>query len=235
MLGVLLESSASRQRRDGGAALSVATHVAIIGLVAAATAKTPPHPWDREPVLVVRIAPPVTREARLPVTRTPVISQNRGWTVVPSIQMPAVVPPTLPPIEFGAPSDPTPTELAVGVGQRGVGQLGAVDLGEGGRNADGSMAWDGRETLMRLVVAAKPRYPDRLRNAGVGGRVRVRFVVDTTGRIELASVQILESTHELFTSAVREVLPAFRFRPSEANGQRVQSLAEMPFEFQIAR
>jgi protein TonB len=125
--------------------------------------------------------------------------------------------------------------LTFGDGRPGLGRLGGFDSGGGDRTAGGNADWSGAETMMRLVVSAKPRYPDRLRTAGVNGRVRIRFVVDTTGRVDPTSVQILESTHELFTTAVRDILPSLRFKPSEANGQRVRSLAEMPFEFQITR
>jgi protein TonB len=74
-----------------------------------------------------------------------------------------------------------------------------------------------------------------MRTTGISGRVRIRFVVDTTGRVDPSSVQVIESTHDLFTNAVRAVLPSLRFKPSEANGQRVRSLAEMPFDFVITR
>jgi protein TonB len=235
MLGVLLESRAARQRRDGGAAMSVATHVALIGLVAAATAKTPGRATITEPVPVVRIVPPsAPRPAPPPSTARP--SGTTGITLPTTMRIPVPVniPTTLPPIDLGAPSDPAAVEIVLGSGDRGIRQLGAVDLGGGAGGAD-SRDWSGAETLMRLLVSAKPRYPERLRAAGISGRVRVRFLVDTTGRVDLSSVQFAESTHDDFTRAVREILPQLRFKASEANGQRVRSLAEMPFEFQITR
>jgi hypothetical protein len=51
----------------------------------------------------------------------------------------------------------------------------------------------------------------------------------------MASVQVLSSTHDAFTAAVREALPRFRFKPAEVGGRRVAALAEMPFEFRISR
>ena len=88
---------------------------------------------------------------------------------------------------------------------------------------------------MRIVSSAKPRYPESLRQAGISGRVVIRFVVDTLGSIDMTSVQVLESTHDGFARAVRDVLPRFRFKPSEVGGRRVRSLAEMPFEFTVSR
>jgi protein TonB len=234
MLGVLLESKAVRQRRDGGAAMSVATHLAIVGFVAMATAKTPPQ-RDKEPTEIFRIPAPVIRQPTAPRHVAPSIPRTGGWTSAPVLPVITSIPPTLPPVELRVPPDATPSEVVFGDGRPGVRQLGAIDVGGGDGNAGGSADWSGTETMMRLVVSAKPRYPERLRVAGVNGRVRIRFVVDTTGRVELMSVQVIESTHELFTDAVREILPVLRFKPSEANGRRVRSLAEMPFEFQITR
>jgi TonB family protein len=99
----------------------------------------------------------------------------------------------------------------------------------------GAREWRGTEALMRVITQAKPRYPERLRQAAIEGRVLVRFKVDTLGLIDQASVTILSSTHDLFSRAVRDALGGFRFKPAEVNGHRVVALAEMPFEFAIGR
>ena len=86
---------------------------------------------------------------------------------------------------------------------------------------------------MHIVSSAKPRYPETLRQNRIDGRVLVQFTVDTTGRVDMPSIRVMQSTHDLFTQAVRSALASFRFRPAEVNGKRVAALAEMPFEFQI--
>lgn len=58
-----------------------------------------------------------------------------------------------------------------------------------------------------------PRYPDILRQAGVGGEARVRYVVDTVGRALVSSFEVLRSTHPLFATAVRNSVPGQRFEP----------------------
>ena len=65
--------------------------------------------------------------------------------------------------------------------------------------------------MMRIVAQSSPRYPESLRQAGISGRVVIRFVVDTLGSIDMTSVQVLESTHDVFSSAVREALPRLSF------------------------
>jgi len=60
-----------------------------------------------------------------------------------------------------------------------------------------------------------PRYPDVLLQTRDTGTVRIRVVVDRSGRAEMASVEVLASPHPAFTRAVLEVLPGYRFIPAE--------------------
>ena len=86
---------------------------------------------------------------------------------------------------------------------------------------------------MALRVRAEPAYPAVLRRSGVEGAVRIRFVVDTLGRVELSSVDVRATTNEAFTEAVRAVLPKLRFTPAEVGRRRVRQLVEMPFIFSL--
>jgi protein TonB len=84
-----------------------------------------------------------------------------------------------------------------------------------------------------MLAPPRPRYPDQLRAAGVTGRVVVRLVVDTAGRVELASVTVREASHDLFAQAVRAVLPSLRFTAAEAGGRKIRMLVDLPFEFRL--
>ncbi len=234
MLGVLLESQAQHQRRKGGAALSVAMHVAIVGVVTAATATVPVRAPEKPPVIMEVFRTPRTPPAQ---PSNPRPRSQTGGIIVDTPRLPVItaVPPTIPSVDLGAPSDLTPTDFARSAGTQGLSRYGSPDLTGGDGTSSRGESWSGSETLMNLIASTPPRYPERMRTAGVNGRVRIRFVVDTTGRVDLSSVQVMESTNDQFTSAVREVLPGLRFKPSQANGQRIRSLAEMPFEFQITR
>ena len=81
--------------------------------------------------------------------------------------------------------------------------------------------------------SAAPAYPDSLRVAGVEGVVEAQFVVDTSGRVELASFVLLESTHRAFTESVRSALPGMLFRPAHLNGRKIKQLVQLPFVFKI--
>jgi protein TonB len=72
-----------------------------------------------------------------------------------------------------------------------------------------------------------------LRSAHLEGTVLAQFVVDTTGLVELSTFKVLSSTHELFTAAVKDALPAMRFTPAEAGGMKVRQLVQTSFPFTL--
>lgn len=90
---------------------------------------------------------------------------------------------------------------------------------------DNPVAYDARSLA--------PAYPDSLRQAGVEGQVTAQFVVDTTGRVDVASFVLLESTHGKFTQAVRNALPGMLFQPAELAGRKIRQLVQLPFLFRI--
>jgi TonB family protein len=234
MLGVLFESRARTPRRTGETVLSVAAHMAVIGGAVIAPAHRKNVPPERTPAVIVHFAPPQPLSAapRRVVTSSASGSETTVAPLpIPVIAVPGVTPVSLPVIEA---SHAAPIEQAF-FGSAASGTPGrARDLDVGaGAGADTELR--GTELVMRIVASAKPIYPSALRQAGIGGHVIIRFTVDTAGRVDMGSVQVIESTHPLFAAAVRMVLPSYRFKPSEAGGRRIASTAEMPFEFTIAR
>lgn len=78
-----------------------------------------------------------------------------------------------------------------------------------------------------------PAYPDALREQGVQGEVLVEFAVDTTGRADPGSFEVVQASHPLFAQAVREALPHMLFTPAVAHGQRVRQLVRLPMKFRL--
>jgi TonB family protein len=68
-----------------------------------------------------------------------------------------------------------------------------------------------------LVYAPTLRFPDELRAKPMDGEVIVQFRVNDKGRVDASTMQVVQSGHELFTAAVRNVLPRFRFEPARAS------------------
>ncbi len=89
------------------------------------------------------------------------------------------------------------------------------------------------ETPVKPAAGVVPRYPDALRTAHVSGEVLMQFVVNTDGRVDSASARAIRSSHELFTQAVRAILPDLRFVPATIGHQPVRQLVQMPFAFSV--
>ena len=85
----------------------------------------------------------------------------------------------------------------------------------------------------RDPASAGPAYPEELRMKNVEGAVVAEWIVDTTGRADSTSFRVIESTHPLFTRAVRDVLPGMNFRPAELMGKPVRQLVRQLFKFQL--
>ena len=83
--------------------------------------------------------------------------------------------------------------------------------------------------------APEPAFPEALLRSGRReGKVVVRFMVNELGRVDVASIVVERSDHELFTDAVREVLTHFRFEPAYTLGpvsKPVPAWVSVPFRF----
>lgn len=91
------------------------------------------------------------------------------------------------------------------------------------------------ETAVRTAGSAAPAYPPELMMEGKEGGVYLRFVVDTAGRAEAASIEVLRSSHPAFTQSVQQALPLMLYTPATIAGRRVRQLVEQNFEFRITR
>ena len=80
-----------------------------------------------------------------------------------------------------------------------------------------------------------PAYPPHLLARNVQGAVLVQFVVDTTGRPDLASFRVIATTDTAFASAVRQSMLHMHFRPAKLQGRPVPQLVEQNFLFKISK
>jgi len=81
----------------------------------------------------------------------------------------------------------------------------------------------------------EPRFPDALLRSGRReGQVVVRFIVNDLGSVDATSMIVEQSDHELFTSAVRDILHRFRFEPARTpapDSKPVAAWVSVPFRF----
>lgn len=90
------------------------------------------------------------------------------------------------------------------------------------------------QMVERFESSAAPVYPPELMRRGVEGQVDATYVVDTTGRVDTSTFQVLASADSLFTASVRTALADTRFRPAKRSGKAVRQLVEQRFRFKIA-
>ncbi|HEY6673899.1 MAG TPA: energy transducer TonB [Rubrobacteraceae bacterium] len=91
------------------------------------------------------------------------------------------------------------------------------------------------EMVQRYQGSAAPVYPPELSAQGKEGKVDATYVVDTTGRVDTTTFQVLQSDDLLFTKSVRTSLVEALFRPAKRAGQPVRQLVQQRFNFKLAR
>lgn len=236
MLDTLLASRAPGERRTAGTLVSILLHSGAIALAMVSTVRAGTRPrHDPAPPKLVYAAPPPSR----PAHANPAAA---GAAARRTIDVEGLTPPAIGPVKIprGIPTPDLSRAIHDGhLFDGGTPSLGGVVDGEAGAMtspADG--VWT--EALVDRPVLARPdnptpRYPEALRAARVEGSVVAHFVVDSTGRVEPASIAFGDATHPRFAAAVREALLHSRFVPAEAGGRRVRQLVEQRFLFELAR
>jgi TonB family protein len=89
------------------------------------------------------------------------------------------------------------------------------------------------QSASRVEGSAAPIYPPELIEQMLFGSVLTHFVIDTSGRVDMATVEIVSSAHPLFVQSVRDAMPGMRFYPASVDGRRVRQLVEQRFEFRL--
>jgi TonB family protein len=91
------------------------------------------------------------------------------------------------------------------------------------------------QMVERYESSAAPIYPPELSARGTEGLVEATYVVDTTGRVDTTTIQVLASDHPRFTESVRTALGATRFRPAKRAGKPVRQLVQQRFRFKFVQ
>ena len=234
MLSTLIESLPQRSRSDSASAVSFFAHALLITLAVYLTGTAEPPPRATvvaEPIIYhVAVAKPPALSRATPASPAAPLS-------APAPSLPAVPIPTIIPVGIPVPTSAALHPTSIGAPGRAIpgvpGGPATSDGVPGGSSPFTGMTVDRQARLLR--GSATPRYPDILRRDRVEGAVRTMYVVDTLGRVELASFQVLDSSHPLLERAVRDALAAMRFAPAEAGSQRVRQLVEQSFVFALRR
>jgi len=82
-----------------------------------------------------------------------------------------------------------------------------------------------------LVRMPRPVYPDAMRRAGIEGRVVLRALVNTSGRVDSSSILVMRATRVEFVVPARQALQAALFRPGWFGGQRLDAWITIAIDF----
>ncbi len=89
--------------------------------------------------------------------------------------------------------------------------------------------------VVRDPNSSAPVYPAALLANHLEGSTFVHYVVDTSGRVDISTIQVVRTTHEEFAASVKEALAVMRFQPAVQASQRVRQWVQQNFAFKIVR
>lgn len=226
----LIESShrSARSRRDF--TISIGTHAAVLlaaGLATRGAEATPPVSHPVSP-FVLGVAPhtaaPSGAGGTTSSTAVPSAPAMPAFDDVPAV---GILDIPAPAARLGGPTPGAPMRgLPDGVVPRDDAQPGGQQSGFPLVEVD--------EPVVPLQ-GPRPSYPAALRQAGIEGTVRLRFVVTARGTVDSTTVVVVRTTHEDFDSAAVGAILAWRFRPARLRGTAVPQLVEQVVRFRLDR
>jgi periplasmic protein TonB len=234
MFNQLLESKAKKQKMAGGTVFSIVLHTVLISAAVYATAragakdekakaekiqfvemkKEPPKVPDKPPPpkeVIVKPPPPKGFQ----VLRAPLKIDIK----IPEIDLSKAV---------TNEKDFSGKGVAGGTGSGVVGGTGPV-------TNQTYFEFQVEKPAEMLQDSPKPKYPSVLESSGIAGEVQAQFVVASSGKADMDSFKVLKSTNELFTQAVKNVLPRMKFSPAMIGGKPVNQLVQQSFQFAVPR
>ncbi len=233
----LIESKPKKERTLFQTVTSIVLHTALILAAVKATqgvAETaagiiqqetsfllPPEPPPPPP-------PPETPPPDAVVTNNP---PPQGFqTIVPPKDLPTEIPPVNLNEKFDA-RDFSGRGVAGGVASGVIGGTGpvitdAVVAGE-------TYTSDEVDDPVQPISGPTPNYPPVMKDVGIEGVVRLRFVVSAAGRVEGGSVQVISSTNKAFEQPAIDAIKRWTFKPARVRGAAVRQLVEQNIRFSL--
>lgn len=208
----------------GGLAAAIGINALLVaGIITAAPKIMPPEIWDSLPTDHIPLPPPPPPpkpEERKPVETTqpqPLPQPHTPDPIIPLPQprVPVIGTPELPPLP--QPLDP---------------------IGSGTGGGGGTVALDPPKPAPVVVGAElrggdlQPDYPADMRRLGQEGRVVVRVLVGTDGRVK-AVEQVSSPSDSFFAATKRQALSRWRFRPATRDGEPYETWKTLSISFNL--
>ncbi len=200
---------------------SLAIHSALIAGVVYATLHAAPSDSRVRMDTTVVLLTPETQQKPPDPTPVQLVDALRGFQTV---TVPAQIATDIPPVDLQQRFDPKDYS---GSGIEGGRANGIV--------VSGSEVY--AEALVEerpaLLSAPPPEYPALLKQAGIQGRVILRAVIDTSGRVEPASVRIMKSPNPAFDQPTKDWVLKALFRPARLHGRGVRVFINLPVDYSL--
>ena len=217
--------------------MSLALHGGLLGGAVMATARASEVGVERhaDTTTMVFLTPQAEPEPRLPTPAKPNLAQVIRLDPPPkgfqTLEAPVDIPSDIPAIDLTEKFDPRNFS--------GKGVEGGVFNGVEG----GTGPVDLTRTYRMAAVDERPErlsgpplyYPRILREAGLEGVVLIAFVIDTSGRVEQSSINVIEAREAGFVRSAVEVISKSLYRPGRVRGVPVRVMVEQQVEFSLLR
>jgi protein TonB len=234
MFNQLLESKATKQKMAGGTVFSIVLHTVLIGGAVYATAragvKDEKAKAEKIQFVEIKKEPPKVPDKPPPpkeVVVTP--PPPKGFQV---LRAPVKIDIKIPEIDLSKAVTNEADFSGKGVkGGTGSGVVG----GTGPVTNQTYFEFQVEKPAEMLQDSPKPRYPSVLESSGISGEVQAQFVVRNDGKADMDTFKVLKSTNDLFTQAVKNVLPRMHFSPAMIGGKPVNQLVQQSFQFAVPR
>ena len=234
MFNQLLESKAKKERMAGGTIFSIVLHTVLIAgaVYATAAAGVKDEKAKAEKIQFVEMKKePVVKKDEPPPPKEVIVKPPppKGFQV---LRAPLRIDIKIPEIDLSKAITNESDFSGKGVkGGTGTGVVG----GTGPVTNQTYFEFQVEKPAEMLSESPKPKYPSVLESSGIAGEVQAQFVVSSAGKADMDSFKVLKSTNELFTQAVKNVLPRMRFSPAQIGGKPVNQLVQQSFQFAVPR
>jgi protein TonB len=233
MFNQLLESKAQKQKMAGGTVFSIVLHTFLIAGAVYATARAgvKDEKAKAEKIQFVEMKKEPPKEPPKEVPPKEVVVKPpppKGFQV---LRAPVKIDIKIPEIDLSKAITNESDFSGKGVkGGTGNGVVGGI-----ANTNQTYFEFQVEKPAEALPDNPKPKYPSVLESSGIPGEVQAQFVVRSDGKADMESFKVLKSTNELFTQAIKNVLPRMRFSPAMIGGKPVNQLVQQAFQFAVPR
>lgn len=233
MFNQLLESKPKKEKMAGGTVFSIVLHTALIAgaVYATAAAGVKDEKAKAEKIQFVEMKKePVVKKEEPPPPKEVVVKPPppKGFQV---LRAPVRIDIVIPEIDLSKAITNESDFSGKGVkGGTGTGVVGGI-----ANTNQTYFEFQVEKPAEMLQDSPKPKYPSVLESSGIAGEVQAQFVVNSSGKADMSDFKVLKSSNELFTQAVKNVLPRMRFSPAMIGGKPVNQLVQQSFQFAVPR